>query len=251
MLGLAATPPKLVRLRAKLADVGRARYAKLPMPNYYLNSYAPLVASAVGRLASRERGIPPFVDGSIRREPDLEHELPAISCLCRADKFAPRLRVGDTVAYMTRKAAYGTGAPHRRLTAVLLVRSIFESHQDAAEWYREQGMALPNNCMVPGNSHKPLEHSHRLHEDRSSLNDEKLCRRWDGQYRLRASRYGSFVVCHKLFCDLTWDSPIADEDDFFTAFGRVPGTRNPGTVPRDEFLFLMELLDVDIQPSAP
>lgn len=218
------------------------------MSNYYLNTYAPLVATCAGRQASREYEIAPFVDGSIRREPDLEHDNPAITCLCRGNKFAPRLRVGDTVAYFTRKGVYGSGLPHRRLTAVLQVYLVFENHQQAAEWYRKQGMSVPNNCIVPGNPHKPLEHSHRLHKDRDLLDDEKLARRWDGQYRLRASRYGSFVVCHKLFCDLTWNAPVADEGDFITAFGRVPGTRNPGTVPEDEFLLLMELLDVHVQP---
>ena len=221
------------------------------MPNYYLNTYAPLVASGAGRKASREHAIPPFVDGSIRREPDLEHEHPGISCLCRADKFTPRLLVGDTVAYITRKDHYGTGIDHYRLTAVLSVKSVFDSHEDAAVWYRRQSLALPNNCMVPGNAHKPLDHSHRLHEDRNKLDDAKLSRRWDGEYRVLAMRYKAFVVCHVLFRDLTWDAPIADEDDFMMAFGRVPGTQTPGTLPEDEFRVLMDLLDVDVSPSAP
>ena len=57
------------------------------MPNYYLNSYAPLVSTAAGRKAWELHELPPFIDGSIRREPDLEHEFPSISCLCRAGKL--------------------------------------------------------------------------------------------------------------------------------------------------------------------
>ena len=77
------------------------------MPVAYLVSYAPLVSSKTGREVSRLHSIPPFVDGSIRREPDLQHKYPSVSCLCRTDKFAPRLRVGDFVAYLTQKRRYG------------------------------------------------------------------------------------------------------------------------------------------------
>lgn len=79
------------------------------MPFFYLNTYVPLAASKAGRDASDRYKIAPFVDGSIRREPDLEHPFPAITCLCRADKFAPRLIPGDIVAYMLRKDRYGGG----------------------------------------------------------------------------------------------------------------------------------------------
>lgn len=220
------------------------------MPDFYLNSYAPLVASKLGRCAAQEYDIPPFVDGSIRREPDLEHQYPGISCLCRGEKFAPRLRDGDTVAYMTKKGRYGTKSSERRLTAVLLVAHRFSSHAAAATWYRSQNLPLPNNCIVPGNDHMPLDQSHRRHKDRAVLDDERLCRRWDGQYRLRAARHGTFVVCHVLFCDLTWDAPTVCDDDLVTAFDRIPGTRNPGTVPEDEFRFFLDLLDISAVPSC-
>jgi hypothetical protein len=53
------------------------------MTSFYVNSYAPLVSTSAGVEASRRFGIEPFVDYSIRREPDLEHEYPAITCVCR------------------------------------------------------------------------------------------------------------------------------------------------------------------------
>src|SRR5947209_124408 len=130
-------------------------------PRFFLNSYHPLVATRLGRDAARTHGIPPFVDGSIRREPDLEHEMPGISCLCRCDKFTPRLCPGDTVGYMTVKARYGGVAMlHRRLTAVLRVSKVFASHREAAAWYSGHGVPLPNNCLVPGNPAKRLDQSH-------------------------------------------------------------------------------------------
>jgi len=124
---------------------------------YFLNTYTPLVATKDGRAASHAHDILPFVDGSIRREPDLEHQHPSISCLCRAGKFAPRLRVGDIVGYMTCMGKWG-GLPdrHHRLTAVMQATVVLPLHEEAACWYRERGLPLPSNCMVPGNLPKPL-----------------------------------------------------------------------------------------------
>src|SRR4051794_3898321 len=102
----------------------------------FLNTFRPLVCSAYGRSASKLLKIPPYVDASIRREPDLQHKWPSISCLCRGERFAPRLRVGDHVAYLTVKGRYGDSERHRRLVAVLEVVKLFDSHGQAAAWYR-------------------------------------------------------------------------------------------------------------------
>lgn len=220
------------------------------MSNYYLNSFGPLVASPVGRKASEEYGLPPFIDGSIRREPDLEHKYPSISCLCRAGKFAPRLKVGDTIAYLTGKRRFGENFSHRRLVAVLRVKLVFENHELAAQWYKSKKMPLPNNCMVPGNPPKPLEQSHQKHVDRKILSDEKLCRRWDGQYLQRSKKYGAFVVCHKLFCNVKWDAPIVQDHDLLKAFGKIPATQNPGTVPERQLLKFLKRLHIHVQPSS-
>src|SRR5688500_819691 len=87
-------------------------------PSLYVVTYRPLACNVYGTEVSDRRGVPPFVDGSIRREPDLEHVLPSITCLCRKDKFAPRLQVGDHVVYLTHKGRYGSDAEgrHWRLT---------------------------------------------------------------------------------------------------------------------------------------
>lgn len=221
-------------------------------PRWYLNTYAPLVASKAGRIASLKHGIPPFVDGSIRREPDLEHTFPSISCLCRGAMFAPRLRIGDTVGYMTRKGRCGdVPERHRRLTAILQVLEVLPSHEEAATWYRSRGLPLPNNCMLPGNPAKPIDHSHRIHEDNRRLDDRRLARVWDAGYRLRASLYGDFVVCHALFRDLSWNAPIVEESMFLAAFGRVPATRNPGSLPQKQFQRFLDLLGVSATLSNP
>jgi hypothetical protein len=156
-------------------------------PTFYLNSYAPLVISRAGRLASDLHGLPPFIDGSIRREPDLEHKDPGISCLCRGGNFAPRLRVGDIVAYMTKKASFGQRTPQRRLTAILQVRHVFQTHREAAAWYRQRNLALPSNCMVSGNAAIPLDHSHRGFRISKCSGDTAKHRARDAAYRRRAN----------------------------------------------------------------
>lgn len=220
--------------------------------SFLLNSYTPLVASAFGRAASRERGICPFVDGSIRREPDLEHEFPSISCTCRKGKFAPRLQVGDTVGYMTVKRRYCHGEkPHRRLTAVLHVIERCESHAEAAEWYRSRGLTLPSNCMVADNPSKPLEESHMIHRARRQFAGERLLRTWDREYRLRTAEFGTFIICKSMFRSLSWDAPVVNDEQLKAAFGKIPGTQNPGIVSALGFHEFMRLLGLTVPLSVP
>jgi hypothetical protein len=182
-------------------------------PRFFLNTYTPLVGSKAGRLASVEHDLLPFIDGSIRREPDLQHKWPAISCLCRADKFAPRLRVGDYVAYMTctwnwHEEEDARSPRHRRLTAILRVESLCDSHQEAAHWYTKRGLPLPSNCLVAGNPPKRLEESHRMTRFRCAMSDGKLHDTWDNAYRTRAKRFGRVVICKRVALWLGWNAPI-------------------------------------------
>ena len=221
------------------------------MAALYINSYAPLACSALGREAARVHGLPPFVDGSIRREPDLEHEFPAISCLCRADKFAPRLRVSDVVMYLTKKERYGARQPHRRLTAVLEVLAVLASHADAAAWYKKRGMPLPNNCMVAGNRPHPLDESHRRFRAGGCAGDARTHRSWEAGYRARARRYPTFVVCRPLFRELSWNAPVVEDAHMIKALGHLPGTQNPGALPLEALTGLMRAVGIDVRPSAP
>jgi hypothetical protein len=217
--------------------------------SFYLNSYIPLAASKAGRDASKKYGIPPFVDGSIRREPDFEHRLPGISCLCRADKFAPRLKPGDVVAYMLRKERYGTARAQRRLTAVLRVLEALPTHSAAAEWYTGHGLSLPNNCWVHGNPAKPLEQGHRRNRNKH-LPARQYHRQWDVEYRGRAMTHGTFVVCECLFTELSWGAPEITEPQLEAVFGCVPGTRNPGVWSTTHADNLLRLLELDIPLCA-
>lgn len=156
----------------------------------YLVTYRPLIRRAAGREAAVRFGLPPFIDGSCRREPDFESEVPSITALCRGANFAPRLHVGDTVAYLAVKARYpGESERRRRLTAVLRVEHRFSSHSDAAAWYRQEGLPLPSNCWVPGNPPVPYE---------QTVQDQPDLRAWDKGYRYRARRWPIFLVTRPL-----------------------------------------------------
>lgn len=221
------------------------------MGSFFLNSYVPLAASKAGREASLRFDIEPFVDGSIRREPDLEHEYPAITCLCRADKFAPRLAKGDIVAYMLRKGRYGLDHPQRRLTAVLRVVEIFPTHSAGAAWYGERNLALPNNCWVRGNSAKPFDQSHRLYKTSNAIGPEQTFHEWDLSYRARALKFGSFVVSERLFWNLSWNAPEITEAVLGAVFGTIPGTRNPGRWTIRHATQLLERLSLNVSLFDP
>src|SRR5437899_12655029 len=125
----------------------------------YLTSYRPLCHSRFGRAAVDSFGHPPFVDGSSRREPDLENYLPTISGLCRSDQyvrrsktvrrsaFVRRLAEGDVVVYLTVRSRSGGAKPHCHLTAVLKVLRIFQTPVKAARWYADVGLPIPTNSV--------------------------------------------------------------------------------------------------------
>lgn len=223
------------------------------MPHLYVNTYGPLVATSAGRIAVENHDLPPFIDGSIRREPDLQARFPTISCICRKGKFAPRLRVGDAVAYMTKKGRYATPTRHWRLTAILHVQHVFPNHQAAEKWHRAQGLPLPSNCMVDGNPPNPLSHSTRG-EGRCTRNGGcggcGALKAWDDEYHDRADRYGAFVVCSG-WVDVMWTAPVVHASDLRAVFGRVPGTRNPGALDLGHLPRLTRHFGIDVRPSSP
>lgn len=212
----------------------------------FLCTYRPICASPEGQQAIERFGIPPFVDASCRREPDFESRLPSITALCRGGLFAPRLRPGDSVVYLSRKGRYGDHPQvHWRLVAVLQVVHWFSSHAMAAEWYREQGLSLPGNCMVEGNLPLPLErtggpgkaHMKELEEE---PDPERAVRVWDHGYRTRAGKWGVFLICEPAWMDL-WNPPALTLRTAAELFGgKVPRTQNPPKISPEAFARLME-----------
>lgn len=201
----------------------------------YLNQFRPLSLTRPGRTAIAQYHLAPFLDASCRREPDFESEFPSITSLCRAGRFAPRLHEGDIVAYTTANFAYPAHTPRaRRLVAVLRVHkswrvetngSGLQAHVHAAEWYQQQGLRVPSNCLVTTEGRIPLDKT-----DQSWPNVEV----WDRSYRQRANKYGVFHACEPIFRDLH-DPPRLSNAQLEEWFARVPGTQNPPTLPAHDF----------------
>ena len=193
-------------------------------PRFFLCSYWPLCKTAGGRKAVVQHGLPPFVNGMSRREPDFEHARPAITASSRGRNFAPRLRPGDTVLYTTTKGRWASGlepgprVPHWRLVAALEVEATFETHAAAAAHYAALGLRLPSTLVVDGNPPLPVPltlHHGRLHDDA-----------WDDVCVRRAAACGAVAVCRRAFAELA-DPPVVLPEHLLAVFGTVPNTRTP------------------------
>lgn len=195
----------------------RADCEPLGMANYIV-TYRPLAATKLGRMVAERTGIPPYVDASCRREPDLEQRYPSVTSLCRGRWFVPRLEKGDRIVYLTVCGNYpGEDFRHWRLTAILKVKRILDNHAEAALWYRARGLPIPTNCMIPGNRPLPLK---LTGESGVSLHA------WDAVYRTRADETGAFAVCMPLFRELRVP-PVVRRRDLERIFGEIPATRTP------------------------
>jgi hypothetical protein len=214
-------------------------------PRLFVNTYRPLALTRSGMDVARRESLPPFVDSSIRREPDLEHEWPAISCLCRAGKFAPRLAVGDIVVYLTVKARYRSKRSHRRLTAVLRVVQRFSTHREAARWYRSRRQRLPSNCIACGNPPLPLTQTALRGAGCAAAEQLERC------YCARSREHGDFLACEPLYRELSFDAPVVHDSDLKHVFGKVPGTQNPAPFPVELLRRLARRLGLRALPSVP
>ena len=216
------------------------------MDKILLNTYQPLTLSRFGIEASIRFNIPPYVDGSCRREPDFESKYPSITALCRGRACAPRLNVDDRIIYLTVKNDYENfGESHYRLTAILKVFKRFENHQAAAKWYLDNKIQIPSNCLVNGNPPLPIEKTIGLkpnqmkrilnHDDQFRAKQlAKMLKEWDNEYWEKTKRYSVFLVCKKIFVELR-KPPIFSIKDLVKIFGRVPVTRTPPEITRNEY----------------
>ena len=205
------------------------------VPQVWIASFHPLCKNAQGRKAV-SGGLPPFIDGACRREPDLEAPYPSISELCRPGVFAHKLEEGQQVVYVTVKRAYGQAA-HHRYVARLTVLKVLKSHEAAADWYRAGALSLPSNCMVTGSL--PVEYHETSGGDtdvRSYPLDVRL-KYWDGYYRRLAKKSCTFVACSVEYREL-FNPPVIETVDWIETIGRVPGTQTPTRFPLSDVLAL-------------
>jgi len=199
----------------------------------FLATFRPLIQTPGGRHAAARFGLPGFIDGSCRREPDFESPFPSISATCRAGNFAPRLGVGDRVAYLTVKGKYQQDSKAGwRFVAVLRVLERLSSHDEAASWYRHNGLALPSNCIVEGNEPKALEFTNgnppAAVRDRVSATTDPVgaIKLWDSIYRRRVRKWPVFLVCEAELLELS--APVrVEKSDILAIFSTIPGTLTP------------------------
>jgi hypothetical protein len=185
----------------------------VPRMSIYLAKYRPLNSTPQGQRAVVRFNIPPFVDGSCRREPDFECEFPSVTTLCRGSLFAPHLKKGDEIVYITTKDRYGEEFWHWRIVARLKIIKRFDSHSDAAAWYRGKVGRVPSNCMVVGNPPLPLDHT-----SRGASNCAPDCgsaaatlKQWNEHYQKRADEIPVFLACKAVWKELVCPKILTDE----------------------------------------
>lgn len=220
----------------------------------FLVTYRPLVKNRAGRQAIREHALLPFVDGSCRREPDFEARFPSITATCRGGLFAPRLRAGDRVAYLTVKGKYfDSGEFGWHLVAVLRIIRRFESHNDAAAFYEKQGQPLPSNCFVNGNPPKPYDWTNRdppkrvKHWLAEHGDFGGAVRLWDKGYRGRIERWPVFLAAQPEFLELSRPPLLREAQMREIFFPRIPSTRNPPQIDCEQ---LERLVHISTNPRS-
>jgi hypothetical protein len=134
---------------------------------------------------------------------------------------------------MTKRGRYGKELPsHWRLTALLRVVHRSETHSEAADWYRQRGLCVPRNCMVPKNDPLPLEHTDRfIHREIKAVttNPTRIVKLWDDRYKKRMKENSMVLSCEVLFRELG-NPPHILEEDWNTWHGDIPATRNPPAI---------------------
>lgn len=205
----------------------------------FFTSFYPLCCTAQGQKAIKTYSLPPFIDGSCRREPDFQNDYPAITGLCRPG-FVDRLDVGDLVIYTTNKKLLGA----KKLVAILKVLKVVPNHIIAAEWYRNKNIDLPNNIMVPDNLPMPLDKTHGIGpwigwgwtKEEIDMDIEESLEAWDESYKKRAEENPKIAICEVLNGIKDLDKPHEMTDNVIEqVFGRYPSTQTPPSMTQEEW----------------
>jgi hypothetical protein len=223
-----------------------------------LNSFRPLCMTEIGLKAIKDYNLPPFIDGSCRREPDFQNEFPSITTLCRQAKFAPNLYPNDIVVYITVKGKWFQDFDHYRLIGILVVKDKKDNHSQAAAWYRTNNKNLiPSNCMVPFNppynfdktmgnysSIKEIKRFLGFSEKKQEIIGKQRIKLWNEEYLNKSKKWGDFVITKTIFKDLH-NPPILTIEEMSRIFGKVPNTRNPNKISREELRELAKHADIN------
>ena len=222
-----------------------------------LNSFRPLCMTEIGLKAIDDYKLPPFIDGSCRREPDFENEFPSITSLCRQGKFAPHLCPNDIVVYITVQGKWFEDFDHYRLIAILVVKDKKDNHSQAASWYQRNNNLIPSNCMVPDNppfafdmtmgnfpSKKEIENFLKHVKEKQKRIGQRRIDLWNDEYLKKSKKWGDFVITKTIFKNVH-TPPLLTLDEMSRIFGKTPNTRNPNKISKEQFRELAKHADID------
>lgn len=204
------------------------------MSKKYLSSFYPLNSTSAGKKAVAKCKLPPFIDGSCRREPDFENEFPCITGLCRPG-FAEKLNIEDVIVYVTNKKGIGS----RKVIAVLGVIKVFANHREAADWYIKKNKSIPNNIMVDETKPFDLDNTHKKMGWEAWITSANSLQKWNEGYEDRASKYPKVVQCTILYREL--NTPIALDQ---TKFRRKLIAQNPPILFDKDWETIKELIQI-------
>jgi hypothetical protein len=189
----------------------------------YFSSFYPLCCTKIGKESVSQFHLPPFIDGSCRREPDFENKYPCITGLCRPG-FSKKLEEGDIIIYSTNKRGIGS----KKIVAILEVIFLRPDHRSAAIWYLKRKLDLPQNLIIKGSEPYPLEMTHRLGPWTSWVNSKGTVTEWDADYKDRAKNHPDVAICKIWNKEINLKTPrTITSREMIKIFGRIPGTRNP------------------------
>jgi len=212
-----------------------------------------------GMKAIKEYDLKPFIDASCRREPDFQNYFPSITALCRKNKLAPQLKIGDIVVYLTKPGKYKSSERYLKrgqyyLSGILEVVKICRNHKVAEEWYESKRLPIPSNCLVSGNAPEIFQHTGsnfpnqkmikaflKLDKEEQDKKGKIRIRAWNQHYQKRADEYPQFNITKPIYKEL--DLPIEIlREDLIKWFGKIPSTQTPKIITEIQFEKIKRLI---------
>jgi hypothetical protein len=182
--------------------------------NVYLNTFCPLGSSVTGRAASYLFNLPPYIEGSARREPDFQHARPCITGMVNP-QLVKKLEEGDFVVYMADDFRHAG----KRIVAVLKVIGKMQSHRSAASWYINEEFPVPNNLMAFGT--QPVSPHETFGDGNfSGLNGSNGLLP-ESKYKKRAKECPDVAICRIWRNQVhLYHPPLLRDKDMIRIFGR-------------------------------
>ena len=80
--------------------------------------------------------------------------------------------------------------------------------------------------------------------EKQNLIGERKVTIWNDKYLTKSKKWGDFIITKPIFRDLV-NPPILSDDDMKKIFCKVPNTRNPNKVTKEQFKELAKHADIN------